>query len=220
MKVMILAAGRGERLRPLTDHTPKPLLEVQGKPLIVHLLERLRTAGLTDIVINISWLGDKIKKSLGDGSPFGVSIRFSEEPVGALETGGGIVNALPLLGKDPFLVINGDIYTDFPFESLKGVLKQGDLAHLVMVENPLHHPRGDFCLSADGRLHVSGTSCLTYSGIGIHHPGFFRDCLPKKFPMLPCWRKAMRDGKVSGQLYLGEWNDVGTFKILQDIDRR
>jgi MurNAc alpha-1-phosphate uridylyltransferase len=148
-----------------------------------------------------------------------VRIRYSEEPVGALETGGGIVKALPMLGKSPFLVINGDIYTDFPFESLKGVLKQGNLAHLVMVGNPPHHPGGDFCLSADGVLHAEGKPCLTYSGIGIHHPEFFRGCLPGQFPMLPWWRKAMREGKVSGQFHSGQWNDVGTLAILHEIER-
>ncbi len=217
MKAMILAAGRGERLRPLTDTTPKPLLEIQGRPLIVRHLERLHAAGLTDIVINLSWLADKIKGYLGDGSRYGVRIRYSEEVDGPLETGGGILNALPLLGENPFLVINGDIYTDFPFQTLQSALKHGDLAHLVMLENPPHHPRGDFHLSADGRLHADGTPRLTYSGIGVHHPAFFKDCSPGKFPMLPWWREAMRSGRVSGQWYSGLWKDVGTIEALRGV---
>jgi len=215
MKVMILAAGRGERLRPLTDRTPKPLLEVQGKPLIVHHLERLQSAGFTDIVINIAWLGDKIKNYLGDGLRYGVSISYSKESAGALDTGGGIFNALPLLGSEPFLVVNGDIYTDFPFESLKSVIKQGDLAHLVMVGNPAHHPKGDFHLSSDGRLHVDGDPRLTYSGIGVHHPEFFRDCRPGRFPLLPLWRKAIQAGQVSGRTHSGAWKDIGTLEALR-----
>ena len=219
MKVMILAAGRGERLRPLTDKTPKLLLAVQGKPLIVHHLERLKSAGFTDIVINISWLGDKIKNHLGEGSRYGVHIRYSEEPPGALDTGGGILNALPLLGSKPFLVVNGDIYTDFPFGILKSVLNAGDLAHLILVGNPADHPRGDFHLSADERLLVDGNPRLTYSGIGIHAPEIFSDCSPGKFPMLPLWQKAMRDKKVSGELYSGKWSDMGTIRMLEYIGR-
>jgi len=219
MKVMILAAGRGERLRPLTDKTPKVLLAVQGKPLIVHHLERLKSAGFTDIVINISWLGDKIKNHLGEGSRYGVHIRYSEEPPGALDTGGGILNALPLLGSEPFLVVNGDIYTDFPFGVLKSALNAGDLAHLIMVGNPADHPRGDFHLSADERLLVDGNPRLTYSGIGIHAPKLFSDCSPGKFPMLPMWQKAMRDKKVSGELYSGKWSDMGTIRMLENIGR-
>lgn len=215
MKAMILAAGRGDRLRPLTDTTPKPLLEVRGKPLIIHHLERLRSAGYSDIVINISWLGDKIKNYLGDGARYGVRILYSEEPAGALDTGGGILNALPVLGSDPFLVVNGDIYTDYPFMNLGSALKRGDLAHLVMVKNPPHHPEGDFCLSFDGRLSTDGELRLTYSGIGIHDPLFFKDCNPGRFPMLPWWQEAMRKRRVSGQMYSGVWNDIGTIEALR-----
>lgn len=218
MKVMILAAGRGERLRPLTDRTPKPLLVVHGKPLIVHHLERLQSVGFTDIVINISWLGDKIKSHLGDGSRYGVQIRYSEEPPGALDTGGGILNALPLLGSEPFLVVNGDIYTDFPFGGLEPALKPGDLAHLIVVGNPVDHPQGDFHLSADGRLLAAGIPSLTYSGIGIHDPLFFNGCSPGKFPMLPLWQKAMRDKKVGGEFYSGKWSDVGTIETLENVE--
>ncbi|MGA9851376.1 MAG: nucleotidyltransferase family protein [Gammaproteobacteria bacterium] len=214
MKVMILAAGRGERLRPLTDTTPKPLLEVQGKPLIVHHLERLHAAGFADVVINVAWLADKIKNFLGDGSRYGVRIRYSEEQEGALETGGGILKALPLLGTEPFLMVNGDIYTDFPFETLKSALKRGDLAHLVMVPNPPHHPQGDFFLDRDRHLRADGMPRLTYSGIGVHHPDFFRDCSPGKFPMLPWWQRAIHVGRVGGQLYVGRWHDLGTLESL------
>jgi N-acetyl-alpha-D-muramate 1-phosphate uridylyltransferase len=217
MKVMILAAGRGQRLRPLTDETPKPLLAVKGKPLIVHHLERLQLAGYTDIVINVSWLADKLKNHLGDGSRYGVHIRYSEEPPGALDTGGGIFNALSLLGREPFLVVNGDIYTDFPFGNLKAVLNQGDLAHLIVVSNPLHRPEGDFRLTADRRLHADGEQRLTYSGIGIHDPAFFNSCSPGRFPMLPLWQAAMRDKKISGEFYSGMWSDVGTREILEKV---
>lgn len=210
MQAMILAAGRGERLRPLTDTTPKPLLEVQGQPLIVHHLKRLRAAGFTRIVINVAWLADRITQRLGDGSAYGVEIHYSEEPEGALETGGGILKALPLLGDRPFLVVNGDIYTDFPFSTLRKVLPAGDLAHLVMVSNPAHHSRGDFFLDEGHRLHADGAPRLTYSGIGVHRPEFFKDCPAGKFPMLPWWQKAMRAGRVSGERYDGLWRDIGT----------
>ncbi|MGH8377872.1 MAG: N-acetylmuramate alpha-1-phosphate uridylyltransferase MurU [Gammaproteobacteria bacterium] len=215
MKAMIMAAGRGERLRPLTDTTPKPLLEVKGKPLIVHHLERLHAAGFTDVVINVAWLADKIKNFLGDGSRYGIHILYSEESEGALETGGGILKALPLLGSEAFLVVNGDIYTDFSFDTLKFVLKDKDLAHLVMVPNPASYPQGDFLLDADGRLRADGTPRLTYSGIGVHHPDFFRDCSAGKFPMLPWWQKAMEMDRMSGQLYSGLWKDIGTPESLR-----
>ena len=210
MKVMILAAGRGERLRPLTDTIPKPLIEVNGKPLIVRHLECLCAVGFKEIVINVAWLADKIKARLGNGSQYGVHIRYSDEPEGGLETGGGILKALPLLGGDPFLVVNGDIYTDFPFVTLKAALTNGDLAHLLMVPNPSNYSQGDFHLDAAGRLHPEGTPRLTYAGIGVHRPEFFRGCSPGKFPMLPWWQTAMRVGRVSGQFYAGQWLDMGT----------
>jgi N-acetyl-alpha-D-muramate 1-phosphate uridylyltransferase len=217
MKAMILAAGRGERLRPLTDSTPKPLLAVQGKPLIVHHLERLQREGFMDIVINVAWLGSKIKSYLGDGSRYGVQIHYSGEPPGALDTGGGILNALPLLGSQPFLVVNSDIYTDFAFSSLKFALRDDDLAHLVMVANPVHHPQGDFRLSVNGRLYADGKPRLTYAGIGVHHPLFFKDCSPGRFPMLPWWQTAMRKGCVSGRIHAGIWNDIGTLEALRAV---
>ncbi len=219
MRVMILAAGRGVRLRPLTDSTPKPLLTVQDKPLIVHHLERLQSAGFTDIVINISWLGDRIKNHLGNGSRYGVHIRYSDEPPGALDTGGGIFNALSLLGREPFLVVNGDIYTDYPFGELKQSLNPGDLAHLIVVGNPAAHPQGDFHLSAAGRLLAAGHPRYTYSGIGIHDPLIFSGCSPGKFPMLPLWQNAMRANNVSGEFYSGEWSDMGTREMFENIER-
>jgi MurNAc alpha-1-phosphate uridylyltransferase len=209
MKAMILAAGRGERLRPLTDTIPKPLLQVQGKPIIVHHLERLRDAGFTHIVINTSWLAEKLHGHLGDGSAWGVKLMFSYEGPEPLETGGGIFKALPLLGKEPFLVVNGDVYTDFPFETLKHKLKADDVAHLVMVPNPDHHPKGDFHLSMSGRLRIEGEPRLTYSGIGLYRTEFFRDCPAGKFPLLPYMQAAMESGTLSGERYLGLWKDVG-----------
>jgi len=214
---MILAAGRGQRLRPLTDAIPKPLIEVDDKPLIVHHLERLYAAGFMEIVINVAWQADKIKARLGNGSQYGVHIRYSDEPEGALETGGGILKALPLLGDDTFLVVNGDIYTDFPYATLKTALTNDDLAHLVMVPNPRHHPDGDFVLDANGRLHTEGTPRLTYSGLGVHRPEFFKECAPGRFPMLPWWRKAIHAGQLSGQLYKGRWNDLGTPESLRAL---
>jgi MurNAc alpha-1-phosphate uridylyltransferase len=210
MKVMILAAGRGERLRPLTDKTPKPLLEVQGKPLIVHHLERLRDGGYTQITINTSWLAEQIQETLGDGSRYGVQLHYSYEGPEPLETGGGIFKALPKLGRDPFLVVNGDILTDFPFESLKHRLHRDDLAHLVMVPNPKHHPKGDFHLSTTGRLRLEGEPKLTYSGIGVYRADFFKDCRAGKFPLLPLLQAAMRTEALSGECYDGFWSDVGT----------
>lgn len=215
MMVMILAAGRGERLRPLTDTIPKPLIEVNGKTLIVRHLEHLRAAGFTEIVINVAWLAEKIKARLGSGSQYGVHIRYSDEPEGALETGGGILKALPLLGPKPFLVVSADIYTDFPFSSLKTALACDDLAHLVMVPNPPHHRDGDFVLDTHGRLQAEGAPRFTYAGIGVHRAEFFRECQPGRFPMLPWWQRAMRAGRVSGELYSGRWHDPGTMEGLR-----
>ena len=209
MKAMILAAGRGERLRPFTDTTPKPLIEVAGKPLIVHHLERLRDAGYTHILINTSWLAEKIQEHLGDGGRYGVHIRYSYEGPEPLETGGGIFKALPELGREPFLVVNGDVYTDFPFETLKHRLKQDDLAHLVMVPNPAHHSRGDFHLTTTGHLRPEGEPKLTYSGIGIYKADFFKDCRAGKFKLLPLMESAMAVEALSGESYDGRWADIG-----------
>jgi MurNAc alpha-1-phosphate uridylyltransferase len=215
MKAMILAAGRGERMRPLTDHTPKPLLEAGGKPLIVHHIERLAAAGFREIVINHAHLGDQIEAALGDGACWGVHIRYSPEGK-ALETGGGIFRALPLLGPAPFLVVNGDIWTDLDLSRLH--LRDGLLAHLVLVENPTHHPKGDFALAQ--RVVLSqGEPRYTFSGIGIYRPDLFRDCQPGAFPLAPLLRRAMDLGLVSGELYSGHWSDVGTPARLQALDR-
>jgi len=217
MKVMILAAGRGERMRPLTDHTPKPLLQAGGKALIVHHLERLATAGLRDIVINHAHLGECIEAALGDGLAFGVQIRYSPERQ-ALETGGGIFRALPLLGPGPFLVVNGDVWTDIDFAGI--ALAPGDLAHLVLVDNPAHNPRGDFALQ-DGRVLADGPhgARLTFSGVGVYHPGLFADCTPGAFPLAPLLRSAMAQGLVGGTHHRGTWIDIGTPERLADLDR-
>ncbi|WP_089726894.1 N-acetylmuramate alpha-1-phosphate uridylyltransferase MurU [Candidatus Thiosymbion oneisti] len=215
MQAMILAAGRGERMRPLTDHTPKPLLPAGGKPLIVHHIERLVVAGLRKIVINHAHLGHRIEAALGDGSRWGAELRYSPE-VRALETGGGIFKALPLLGRGPFLVVNGDIWTDLEFVRLR--LSDGLLAHLVLVDNPPHHPEGDFAL-ANGRLSTQDTPRYTYSGIGIYHPDLFRGCSGGAFPLAPLLRAAMERGLVSGEHYAGRWLDIGTPERLQALDR-
>ena len=215
MKAMILAAGRGERMRPLTDHIPKPLLQAGGKPLIVHHIERLAAAGLRDIVINHAHLGEQIETALGDGGAFGVHIRYSPEGR-ALETGGGIHRALALLGPAPFLVINGDVWTDIDFSRL--ALAPGDLAHLVLVDNPAHNTRGDFALR-QGRVLADGEPRLTFSGVGIYHPGLFAGCTPGAFPLAPLLRAAMTRGLVGGTHHRGIWIDIGTPERLADLDR-
>jgi len=215
MQAMILAAGRGERMRPLTDHTPKPLLPAGSKPLIVYHIERLVAAGLRRIVINHAHLGHRIEAALDDGSRWGAEIRYSPESE-ALETGGGIFRALPLLDRRPFVVVNGDIWTDLEFIRLR--LSEGLLAHLVLVDNPPHHPEGDFAL-ANGRLSTQGTPRYTYSGIGIYHPDLFRGCSGGAFPLAPLLRAAMERGLVSGEHYLGRWLDIGTPERLQVLDQ-
>lgn len=218
MKAMILAAGRGERMRPLTDHTPKPLLRAGGKPLIVHHIERLAAAGLRDIVINHAHLGERIEAALGDGADLGVRIRYSPEGK-ALETGGGIFRALPLLGPDPFLVVNGDVWTDVDFFAL--TIAPGDLAHLVLVDNPPHHPQGDFTLCERRVLAggIDGLPRLTFSGIGLYHPELFAGCAPGAFPLAPLLRSAMARGLVSGTHHRGAWIDIGTPERLAELDR-
>lgn len=215
MKAMILAAGRGNRMRPLTDHTPKPLLAAGGKPLIVHHIERLAAAGMRDLVINHAHLGAQIESALGDGVRFSVRIRYSPEGE-ALETGGGIFRALPLLGPDPFLVVNGDVWTDIDLGGLS--LEEGDLAQLVLVENPPHHPRGDFAL-AQGRVCAEGEPRYTFSGIGVYRPELFAGCEPGAFPLAPLLRRAMEAGRVGGQLHAGRWFDIGTPQRLDELDQ-
>jgi N-acetyl-alpha-D-muramate 1-phosphate uridylyltransferase len=215
MKAMILAAGRGTRMRPLTDHVPKPLLEAGGRPLIQYHLERLAAAGIRDIVINHAHLGAQIEAALGDGSRFGVRIRYSAEDT-ALETGGGILKALPMLGPAPFLVINGDIWSDLDPAGLRPA--ETDLAHLVLVDNPPHHPSGDFVL-IDGRVRPSGAPRLTFSGIGVYSPSLFAECRPGAFPLAPLLRGAMAEGRVGGIHHRGRWLDIGTPERLAELDR-
>ena len=212
---MILAAGRGERMRPLTDHTPKPLLQAGGKPLIVQHIERLAAVGLRDIVINHAHLGEQIETALGDGGAFGVHIRYSPEGR-ALETGGGIHRALALLGPAPFLVINGDVWTDIDFTGL--TLATGDLAHLVLVDNPAHNTRGDFALR-QGRVMADGEPRLTFSGVVVYRTELFAGCTPGAFPLAPLLRSAMTRGLVGGTHHRGIWIDIGTPERLADLDR-
>jgi len=212
---MLLAAGRGERMRPLTDRTPKPLLPAGGRPLIVWHIERLAAAGVRDIVINHAHLGEQIVQALGDGGDWGVRIRYSAEGT-ALETGGGIFRALPLLGSAAFLVINADIWCDLDPGGL-AIAADRD-AHLVLVDNPVHNPDGDFHL-AGGQVAATGTPRLTFSGIGVYRPALFAACRPGAFPLAPLLRTAMQAGRVSGEHYRGRWTDVGTPERLAALDR-
>jgi len=215
MKAMILAAGRGERMRPLTDSLPKPLLDVAGKPLIQWHIERLVAAGICDLIINTAWLGEKLRSVLGDGRQFGARIEYSDEGDAALETGGGIKQALSLLGEEPFWLVNGDIFTDFVcVQGERGSLQDGFLAHLVLVPNPEHNLQGDFVF-ADGLIHddaVKG-SRYTYSGIALLHPQLIQG--DGKFPLAPLLREAARAGRVSAEVYEGAWLDVGTPERLK-----
>ncbi|NUG50994.1 N-acetylmuramate alpha-1-phosphate uridylyltransferase MurU [Acinetobacter lactucae] len=220
MKAMILAAGLGNRMRPLTLYTPKPLLEVGGKPLIVWHIEKLKKIGVTEIVINSAWLADKLISSLGDGSQFGVDIRWTRENEG-LETAGGIINALPLLGTDPFILVNGDVWTTMDFEALRHIKLNDDLAHLVLVDNPKQHPEGDFTL-LDGRVFtfdqdVTGEN-LTFSGVSVIHPKLFDGLEAGKRPLAPLLKQAMHNQKISGEKLKGAWVDVGTPERLMELD--
>ncbi|MDD2802007.1 MAG: nucleotidyltransferase family protein [Methylococcales bacterium] len=215
MKAMILAAGRGERMRPLTDHTPKPLLTAAGKALIEHSIEQLVAAGFNDIIINHAHLGQQIEQHLGDGRQFNANIRYSPETT-ALETAGGIIKALPLLGDEVFLVVNGDIATDFPFATLKN--QPVNLAHLVLVENPDHHPQGDFGLDSAGLVTETNTKKFTFSGIGLYHPDLFRQIPVGIHKLLPLLLKGIASHGVSGQVHTGFWMDIGTPQRLQELD--
>jgi len=212
---MVLAAGRGERLRPLTDHTPKPLLEVRGKPLILWHLEALARAGVREVVINLSWLGGRIRAAVGEGGRLGLQIHYSEEPAAPLEAGGGIFQALPLLGAAPFLVVNGDTYTDVDFSRL-GIAPTA-LAQLLLVPNPEHHPHGDFALQ-DGEVLEAGETTYTYAGIGVYRPEFFAGCTPGRFPLLPLLRRAIAARRLRGELYTGHWADVGSAERLAALN--
>lgn len=223
---MILAAGLGNRMRPLTDHTPKPLLPVAGKPLIVWQIERLRTVGFTDLVINHAHLGQRLEAALGDGAALGVHIQWSREPE-PLETAGGIATALPLLGDGPFLVTNGDVYVAFDYARLIPVLTAmaadaQRLAHLVLVDNPPHHPQGDFVLQ-DGQVAlppIHAVGALTFSGVGCYQPSLFAGIVPgQKAALAPLLKAAMQRQQVSGEHFTGRWEDVGTPERLIALDK-
>lgn len=235
MRAMVLAAGRGERMRPLSDRTPKPLLSVGGKPLIGHLLEGLARAGVREVVINLSWLGAQIREALGDGAAYGVRIAYTEEGPVPLETGGGVLNALPLLGAEPFLVVSGDIWTEFDFGGLTHVagsardagapryagtpVDAGADARIVLVPNPPFHPRGDFGLDGD-RVVERASETLTYANIGLYRRELFADCAPGRFPLVTPLRRAIAAGRLRGELYDGEWMNLGTPEQLAMLDAR
>ncbi len=221
---MILAAGQGTRMRPLTERTPKPLLHVGGKPLIVWHIENLKKAGFKDIVINIAWLGNQIPETLGDGSQFGVSLFYSDEQQeGGLETAGGILKALPLLGDKPFLVVNGDIWCNFPY-STKNPLTTETLAHLILVNNPPQHPEGDFSLKnhyvIDSCDNNCGENTLTFSGIGYYDPALFKSLKYGKQALAPLLRNAMKTHQVTGEHFTGDWQDIGTPERLKSLNKQ
>jgi len=217
MKAMVLAAGRGERLRPITDSLAKPLVRVGGRALIAWHLAALARAGIREVVINVSWLGEQLRGAIGNGHDFGVTITWSDEGPVPLETGGGIFRAVPLLGPGPFVVVNGDIWTDIDFSRL--TLEHDSHAHLVLVPNPPHHPRGDFGL--DGGFVVNrDEERLTYSGVGLYRPEFFSGCAPGRFPLRPLLNRAIAAGRVRGEVHRGEWWDVGTAERLRTLDAR
>lgn len=233
MKALILAAGLGERMRPLTDTVPKPLLAVGGKPLIVWHLEKLAACGVGDVVINTSWLADRFPEALGDGARWGLRIAYSYEGPRPLETGGGLWHARPLLGGDdaaPFIAVNGDIWTDYDFARLPSA-PDGD-AHLVLIDNPAHNARGDFALGVDGRVASEGAGMLTFSGIGVYRPRLFErwrgtigaadgaDDTPPRFRLAPLLRAAMARAQVTGERHGGRWTDVGTPDRLARLDAK
>ena len=218
MKAMILAAGRGERMGPLTRRVPKPLLEAGGRPLIEHQVGRLAEAGFRDVVVNLAWLGERIAARLGDGSRLGVRIRYSREPEGALDTGGGIRRALPLLGGGWFVTVNADVWSDYPLEKLRDAAA-GD-GHVVLVDNPAHHPEGDFALAPDGRVSGAAHGRLTFSGIGCYHPRLFAAREAGRFPLAAVLHDAVEAGALRGEHHRGEWIDAGTPARLAALDRR
>lgn len=221
MKAMILAAGRGERLRPLTDSTPKPLIQAGPKRLIEYLIDNLVAAGFDELVINYAHLGEQFPQTLGDGSRYGARIQYSPEMQGGLETAGGIINALPLLDDEPFVVVNGDIWTDFDFAALNDVQLRADtLCHLVLVDNPPHNTNGDFGLDQAGRLTAAADEKWTFSGIGLYRPAMFAGLSNDKRALKPLFDKAIANNKVSGQLYHGDWSDIGTVERLKDLEQQ
>jgi MurNAc alpha-1-phosphate uridylyltransferase len=211
---MILAAGRGERMRPLTDDRPKPLLEAGGQPLVEYPLRALAAAGVTTVVINLSWQGGMLREQLGDGSRFGLRIAWLDEGPVALETGGGILNALPLLGPEPFWVVNGDVWCDFAFPPRR--LEPGTLGHLLLVPNPAHHPAGDFALR-EGLIRREGSPRHTYSGIALLAPALFAGREPGRFPLAPLLYAAADRGALKGELHEGAWSDIGTPERLEEL---
>lgn len=216
MIAMILAAGRGERLRPLTESTPKALVEVRGRSLLERHLDRLRSAGIETVVINLGWLGEQVAERVGSGHAYGLQVIYSREGDNILETGGGIHRALPLLGDEPFLVVNADILTDMPLPP--AALAESDLGHLVLVPRPAHKQHGDFDLQ-EGRVCVSRHAAYTFSGVAVYHPEFFAGCEPGRFPLAPMLRSAAREGRLAGSLYEGMWEDVGTPERLAALNR-
>lgn len=207
MKAMILAAGRGERLRPLTDDLPKPLLPIAGRPLIEYHLMNFARAGIREVIINHGRLGHLIENALGDGARYGVSIHYSAEGEHPLETGGGLLKALPLIGERPFAVVNADLWTDYPYSRFQSEAR--GLAHIVLVPNPPHHPDGDFCLMPDKRVGNEGVDRYTYGGMAVLHPQLFADCRPGRFQLGPLLHHAADRGVVTGEAYEGVWIDVG-----------
>jgi MurNAc alpha-1-phosphate uridylyltransferase len=217
VKAIVLAAGRGERMRPLTDDRPKPLLEAGGLALIDWHLHALADAGVREVVVNLAWQGARLREHLGSGERYGLAVTLSDEGPEALETGGGIHRALPWLGPGPFLVVNGDVWTDYPPGRL--ALPAGSWAHLVLADNPSHHPRGDFSLDPDGRL-GRGEPRLTYAGLGAYHPDLFAACSAGKFPLAPLLDAAIVAGKATAEHHRGAWFDVGTPARLAELDGR
>ena len=216
MKAMVLAAGRGERMRPLSDKRPKPLLRAGGKPLLQWTIESLSENGFNELVVNTAWLGDQIEAWLGAGGQFGVQVCYSHEPDGALGTGGGIHRALPLLGDEPFLAVNGDIWTDYPFAALRRLTSSH--AHLVLIDNPPQHPDGDFELN-NGLIENGTNARFTFTGIGVYHPELFAACEPGEFPLAPLLREAAENQTVSGEHFDGHWMDVGTPERLNHLEQ-
>ncbi|MDC9714380.1 MAG: nucleotidyltransferase family protein [Gammaproteobacteria bacterium] len=216
MKAMILAAGRGKRMMPLTKNTPKPLLKIHEKPLIEYSIEALKKAGVTDIIINTAYLGEQIQAYLGDGTKFGVQVQYSIEQ-NALETAGGIIQALPLLGNSPFIVINSDVLCDVDLSTL--ALPNNSLAHLLLVDNPEHNLNGDFSLNGN-QINLANTQTYTFSGIGLYHPDFFPSHLhnQQKIPLSSLFQKAIKSGKLTGEYYSGYWQDIGTPERLELAD--
>lgn len=213
---MVLAAGRGERMRPLTDRRPKPLLEVGGRSLIDRQLDALAAIGVQRVVINLAWLGDMIRDALGDGSARGMEIRYCQEPEGALESAGGIIEALPLLDADEFWVVNGDVFTDAPLDRL--TVTGDDLAALYLVDNPDHNPGGDFHLDGN-RVRDRGEPRLTFAGLGLYRRALFEGLEPGRRPLAPLLREAMEESRVAGLHHRGRWQDVGTPERLSALDR-